>query len=180
MKNSYNKRTFKLAFSAVIAALSVALMMLTSFIPVGTFALPCVAGALVLPVVIEFDKKWALGIYLVSSILSAILAGDKEAVVFFIALFGYYPVIKNIFESKIKNKLAVVLLKLLVFNAAAVAAFFFASLVLKVSADEYTVFGVYVPNLFLLAGNLFFFLYDKALSVFVVFYVRKLRAKLFK
>lgn len=179
MKNNLNNRTFKIAFCAVIAALAVVLMMLTSLVPIGTFAIPCIAGALFVSVVIEFNSKWALGIYLVVSILSVFLAGDKEAAVFFIAFFGYYPILKNLIERKITNKIVLILIKLLIFNAAMVASFFFASFVLGVSAEEYTVFGFYVPYLFLLAGNLFFFLYDRALMLFVVFYVRKISAKLF-
>lgn len=180
MKNTFNNKTFKITFCAVIAALAVVLMMLTTLVPIGTFALPCLAGALFVSVVIEFNAKWALGIYFVVSVLSVFLAGDKEAVVFFIAFFGYYPIVKNVFESKIKNKIVSFILKLLLFNIAVTASFFFASFVLGIPAEEYTVFGVYVPYLFLLAGNIFFLLYDRALTLFVIFYVRKISPKLFK
>ncbi len=180
MKTAANKKTFKIAFCALIAALEVVLMIITTFVPFGTYALPIFAGALSIAVVIEFNCKWALAIYLVVSILSAFLVGDKEAVVFFIALFGYYPIVKNIFESKIKNKAVVLILKLILFNIAAVAAFFFTSFVLGIPAEEYTIFGFYVPYLFLILGNVIFLLYDKALSVLVVYYVKILSPKLFR
>lgn len=179
-KSPVNKKTFKIAYCAVVAAISTAMMMLTSFIPVGTYAIPIFAGALFVSVVVEYNCKWALGIYVVVSILSALLAGDKEAVVFFIALFGYYPILKNILERKIKNMILQWALKLAVFNAAAVAAFFFAGFVLGITAEEYTVFGVYVPYLFLILGNIIFLFYDKALSVIVVFYVRAISPKIFR
>ena len=114
------------------------------------------------------------------SILSSFLAGDKEAVVFFIALFGYYPILKNIFESKIKNKVLVWVLKFAVFNAAAVAAFFFTTFVLGIPAEEYTVFGVYMPYLFLILGNVLFLFYDKSLTVLVMFYVKVISPKIFR
>ena len=172
MKSTKNKKTFKITFCALIAALAVVLMIIT-------YALPIFAGALLIAVVIEFNCKWALGIYLVVSILSAFLVGDKEAVVFFIALFGYYPILKNVFERKIQNKIVVLVLKLVVFNIAAVAAFYFTSFVLGIPAEEYTIFGFYVPYLFLIMGNVIFLLYDKALSALVVYYVRVLSPKLF-
>lgn len=179
-KDPVKKRTFRLAYCSVVAALAVVLMMATSLIPIGTYALPMVAGALLTAIVVEFNCKWALGVYLVVSVLSVFLAGDKEAAVLFIALFGYYPVIKNIFESKIKSKPLVIVLKLILFNIAAVASFFFMGFVLQIPAEEYTVFGFYVPYLFLIFGNIIFLLYDRALTLFVVFYVRTISPKLFK
>ena len=178
-KSPVNKKTFKIAYCAIIAAISTVLMIITSFIPIGTYALPIFAGALLVSIVVEYDCKWAFGTYAVVSVLSAFLAGDKEAVVFFIALFGYYPVLKNIFERRISNKVLQWVLKLAVFNAAAVAAFFFTSFVLGISSEEYTVFGLYVPYLFLIFGNIIFLFYDKALSIIVVFYVRVISPKLF-
>ena len=164
MKSTTNKKTFRIAFCALIAALAVVLMIITTFVPFGTYALPIFAGALLIAVVI----------------LSAFLVGDKEAVVFFIALFGYYPIVKNVFESKVKNKVIVLVLKLILFNIAAVAAFFFTSFVLSISPEEYTIFGFYVPYMFLILGNIVFLLYDKALSVLVVYYVKVLSPKLFR
>ena len=179
-KTSVNKKTFKIAYCALIAAISTVLMLLTSFIPIGTYALPIFAGALLVSIVIEYNCKWALGVYAVVSILSSFLAGDKEAVVFFIALFGYYPILKNIFESNIKNKVPVWVLKFAVFNAAAVAAFFFTTFVLGIPAEEYTVFGIYMPYLFLIFGNVLFLFYDKSLTVLVMFYVKVISPKIFR
>lgn len=178
-KNPVSKKTVRIAFCSVVAALAVVLMLVTSLIPIGTYAIPMFAGALLVSIVIEYDYKWALGVYIVVSALSVFLAGDKEAVVFFVAFFGYYPILKNIFEVKIKNKALIIFLKLAVFNIAAVASFLFTSFVLKISAEEYTVFGVYVPYLFLILGNVIFLLYDRALTIFVVFYVKVISPKLF-
>ena len=178
-KSSVNKKTFKIAYCAIIAAISTVLMIITSFIPIGTYALPIFAGAIFVSVVVEYDCKWAFAVYVVVSVLSAFLATDKEAVVFFIALFGYYPILKNIFENRIKNKVLVWVLKFAVFNAAAIAAFFFTTFVLGISAEEYTVFGMYVPYIFLILGNIIFLFYDKAITIMVVFYVKKISPKIF-
>lgn len=108
------------------------------------------------------------------------LQGIKRQLYFFIALFGYYPILKNIFESKIKNKVLVWVLKFAVFNAAAVAAFFFTTFVLGIPAEEYTVFGIYMPYLFLILGNVLFLFYDKSLTVLVMFYVKVISPKIFR
>lgn len=179
MKSGISKKTFRLVFCAIIAALETVLMLITGIVPVGTYAFPCFAGALTLAVVIEYKWKWALGVFAVAALLSALFAADKEAVLYFIIIFGYYPILKNPVESKIKNKIVQYAVKFAVFNAAAVSSFFIAVRLLSVKPEEFTLFGIYMPLLFLALGNVFFFLYDTALTLFVGIYVRNLRTKLF-
>ena len=167
MKSPVTKPTFKLAFCAIIAALAVVLMLITSIVPVGTYALPCFAGGLLVAVVVEYGAKWALGVYAVVSVLSFFIAGDKEAVLYFAVLFGYYPVLKAFFESKVKSRILQYIFK-------------FAVKLLAVPAEEFTLFGIYMPLAFLAFGNLFFLLYDFALTSFVMLYVRKIREKLLR
>ena len=180
MKSPVTKPTFKLAFCAIIAALAVVLMLITSIVPVGTYALPCFAGGLLVAVVVEYGAKWALGVYAVVSVLSFFIAGDKEAVLYFAVLFGYYPVLKAFFESKVKSRILQYIFKFAVFNAAAVGSFFIAVKLLAVPAEEFTLFGIYMPLAFLAFGHLFFLLYDFALTSFVMLYVRKIRAQLLR
>ncbi len=179
MKNGIQKPTLRIAVCSIISALCVVLMMITTLIPIGTYALPCFAGILIIAVVIEYGIKWALGVFAVVALLSVFLAGDKEAVLYFIALFGYYPILKAFLESKLKSKLVQYLIKLAIFNIAAVGSFYIATLILSISLEEFTLFGVYVPWVFLIVGNIFFVIYDLAISVFVTAYVQKLRDKLF-
>lgn len=179
MKNNGIKTsTLRIAVCAVIAALSLALMLLTSVVPIGTYAFPCFAGIFLSVIVVEFGLKWALLVYLVVSVLSLFLSGDKEAAAFFIMLFGYYPILKNIFERKLKSRGVRIILKLVVFNAAAIAAFFVTMWLLAIPAEEYTIMGVYIPWAFLVAGNIFFIVYDMAVSVFVKQYITRLRGKI--
>ena len=179
MKNGVKNSTFRVAFCGIIAALGLVLMLLTSLVPVGTHAFPCFAGIFIAAVVIEYGWKWGLGVYAVVAVLSLFLAGDKEAVLYFIALFGYYPILKAVFEKNIKNKIILYVLKFAVFNIAAIASFFAAAFLLSISPEEYTLFGVYMPLAFLAFGNVFFLIYDFAVTVFVGQYVVRLRSKFF-
>lgn len=181
--NGIKNSTQRVAMCGVISALSLVLMLLTSIVPIGTYAFPCFAGILLVAIVVEYKWKWAMLVYAVVSILSLFLASDKEAVVYFIMLFGYYPSLKNIIECKFQRKFGKVagyIFKLLIFNAAAVAAFLITTFLLAIPAEEYTIFGVYVPWVFLIIGNIFFVIYDYAVSVFVVQYVCRLRDKIFR
>ena len=177
--NGIKKGTMRIAVCGIVAALSLVFMMMTSLIPIGTYALPCLAGILISCIVVEYGYGWAIGVFCVTAVLSTLLAGDKEAVIYFIALFGYYPILKGAFEFKIKNKVIQYILKFAVFNAAAIGSFFAATWLLSIPSDEFTIFGFYVPWIFLIAGNIFFLLYDYAISVFVTQYVRRLRGKIF-
>lgn len=180
MKNSANRPAKKIAFCGVIAALEVVLMMMTSLIPVGTFAFPCLAGAVSVMIVIEYGWKWALSVFAVVSVLSFFLAGDKEAVLYYTLVFGYYPVYKNVIERCVKSRAFQYVLKFALFNAAAIASFYAATFLLSVPSEEFTFFGVYVPFVFLVAGNVLFLLYDLALSVYINQYVVKFRNIIFK
>lgn len=179
MKKDVKNSTFRIAYCGIISALSLALMMFTSLIPIGTYAFPCFAGIIIASIVIEYGYKWAMSVFLVAGILSVFLAGDKEAVIYFISFFGYYPILKGVIEGKIKNKLIQFFLKFFIFNIAAIASFFVANIILAIPAEEYTLFGVYVPFVFLIIGNIFFFFYDYAVTVFVNQYINKIRKKLF-
>lgn len=176
--NTMQKPAFRLAFCAAVAALETVLMLLTGLVRVGTYAVPCLAGMLTVAVVLEYGCKWAFGVYGVAAVLSFFVSGDKEAVVLFALLFGYYPILKNILERHISQKVILWIVKYALFNAAAVGSFFIATKLMAVPAEEFTLFGIYMPLVFLAFGNLFFLLYDFALTTFVVFYVRKIREKL--
>ena len=117
------KTTFKVTISGVLSALSLVFMMLTSLVPLGTFAFPCMAGIVLMVIVVEAGHKWAWGAFICVSLLSLFLAGDKEAVVYYIMFFGYYPIIKGAIEGKIKTRAVQLVLKYAVFNAAVIGAF---------------------------------------------------------
>ena len=78
----------KLAFCGVMAALSTVLLFLTGVAPVATLALPAIAGCLLIPVVVEAGLPWAFGVYGVCSVLSFLLAPDREAFLFYLLFFG--------------------------------------------------------------------------------------------
>ncbi|MCY1714212.1 hypothetical protein [Caproiciproducens galactitolivorans] len=166
------KKSFRLAFCGIITALCTVLMFLTGLISIGTYALPALSGVLLIAVVIEFGKSWAWPVYIAVSVLSLLLAGDKEAAMLFILFFGYYPILKSQIE-KIHNRATVYLLKFAVFNVSMILGFFIGIQLLSVPKDSFTVRGIYLPWAFLLLGNFVFAVYDYALSLLVVSYFQR-------
>jgi len=165
-------RSIRVAFCGIITAFCTMLMFFTGLIPIGKYALPAFAGIILIVVVIEMGKSWAWSVYTATSILSILLAGDKEAAMLFVLFFGYYPILKSILE-KIRKKYLVLVSKFAVFNSAMIACFFFSIQVLSVPQDSFTLFGIYLPWAFLILGNIAFVLYDYAISTLVVTYYQR-------
>lgn len=169
----------KIALGGLLTALGVVLMFLTGLIPIGTYALPAIAGVLLIVAVIEIGAKWAWMIYAAVAVLSLLFAADKEAALLFVLFFGYYPVLKSFLE-RISNKVLSWISKFAVFNVAVVACFFLAVNFLQLPEDSFTVFGFYLPWAFLILGNAVFLIYDIALSGLVATYVEKLHHRVTK
>ncbi len=175
MKN----KSFRVAFCGLVSALALVFMLSTTIIPVATYAFPCFAGFLLIAVVVEFGEKWALAAYFVISVLSVFLAGDKEAVVYFIAFLGFYPIVKSFIE-RIRSKAVQYVIKYALFTACMIGAFTVCKFILKIPDEEFTVMGFYIPWVFLIAAEIVFFVYDKCVSILVFRYVTSLRNKIFK
>ncbi len=172
-------KSFRVAFCGLMAALALVLMFLTGIVPVGTYAFPIFAGALLASIVVEFGVKWAVAAYAVVSLLALFLAADKEAVVYFIAFFGFYPILKSLIE-RIRSRTVQYVVKYAVFTVCIVGAFLVCKWVLMIPDEEFTFFGVYIPWLFLIVAEVFFIFYDYCVTVLIMNYIMKIRNRIFK
>lgn len=150
------------AVCGMMAALSVVLMFITTFVSVLVYVLPILTGLIVFFVGEFADKKWAAGVFFTTAFLSMILLTDKEAGLTYTLFFGYYPLIKSFLE-KLPKALAWIV-KLVIFNVAAVCIGVLGVVVFGVSAEEYKEFGEFTIPLLLGLANIAFVLYDIAFS----------------
>ncbi len=158
MKN----KTKNTALCGFAAALSVVLMLFTTIVPVFMYVLPIISGLLVLFVSEIVSKKWAVGVYFSTAVLSLLLLTDKEAGLTYTMFFGYYPLIKGGMEKL--NKVFAWLVKLLLFNSAAVAIGWLGVVLFGLSGEEYNELGVLTIPLLLAMANVVFVLYDIMLT----------------
>ena len=154
MKN----KTKNTAVCGLMTALSVVLMMLTTLVPVFMYVLPIVTGLLVLFTADVSNKKWGVGVYFSTAFLSLLLITDKEAALTYALFFGYYSLIKDIIEKL--PKWVAWILKLVLFNLAAVGIGVISFYLFGVSGDEYNEFGKYTIPILLIMANVAFILYD--------------------
>lgn len=166
------KQSSKCALGGIVAALSLVLMMSVAVIPFMTYALPAVAGALIILMVVETDKKWAFGVYSAVAILGMFLVPDKEVSVMYLAFFGYYPILKALIEAKAPAALGWVI-KVGTFVATMVAAYAFMMKFMGITLDDTGEFGNYAIPVLLGMGAVTFVIYDIALTRMVMLYLMK-------
>lgn len=166
------KQSSKCAIGGIVAALSLVLMISVAVIPFLTYALPALAGALIIFIVVEIDKKWAFGVYATVAILGMILVPDKEVAVMYLALFGYYPIFKALIESKFPIVVEWII-KILSFVLTMAGSYYLMMKFMGVTIDETEEWGVMAYPILLGMGAFAFILYDVALTKMISLYIKK-------
>lgn len=173
-----NKKSTQIALGGLSAALCIVVMLCTFMLPFATYALPMLAGVVLIPMAIEMGFTHAFIAYCAVSMLSLIMIPDREAALMFIAFFGYYPIL--LFKlDKIKSRLLRIPLKLFIFNFSLLAAYGVIIFLFRLNyvAEELSHgFGF----ILLLIANIFFPVYERALRVFTALYIHRIRKRLIK
>ena len=171
------KNTKKITFCAIMSALA-AVVMLVSYFPYFTYAVPAVAGLCIMVVVIEIGCKWAFLSYFSSAFL-AFLFAETESKLIYIALFGFYPILKCLIE-KIGKPFAEWIIKFLLFNTCVVTMYFVFSELLMLSFEDMGSLAEYGAIILLILGNIVFVIYDIAVSKLACVYLGRFHAKIQK
>ncbi len=171
------RTSYKVSLGGVVGALSLVLMLLTSIVPFGTFAFPAFAGMMLISIVIELGYSWAFVVYGVVSSISLLMLTDKEAALFYVVFLGFYPIVKGLIE-KIKSRLFQYIIKFVLFNICVIAAFYISINLMGIPKESFNLFGVYLPWVFLILGNIAFIVYDLCVTRIVTFYIIKLHGVL--
>ena len=171
------KNTGKITISAIFSALAVVIM-LTSYFPYLTYAVPAVAGLFIMIIVIELNIKWAILSYL-SSAVFVFLFAETESKFMYIALLGYYPIVKALIE-KIGKAFIEIPIKLILFNISVLAVYLLLADIVGISKEEFGDFGKWGAFMLLGIGNFVFILYDIMVSKIAALYIIKLHPRIKK
>lgn len=158
-----SKRTpaANIALGGILAALAVIIMSMGTLIPVATYVCPMLC-CLVLQLVLKIcGARIAWAWYGAVSLLSLLMAPDKEAAAVFLAL-GYYPIVKPRLDRR-KWKW---LWKGLFFNAVILILYWLLMHIFGFDqlTAEFADMGMILTAVMLLLGNVTFFLLDKLLE----------------
>ncbi len=167
------KQSSKCAVGGIVAALSLVLLISVAIVPFMTYALPAMAGVLIAFTVTEIDKKWALGVYAAVAILGIFLVPDKEVSVMYLALFGYYPVLKSVIEARLKSKTLQLLIKITVFLVTMFVSYFLMIKLMGLKIEDMEELGKWAVPILLGTGLVAFLMYDFAVSKMILLYEMK-------
>ncbi len=178
-RQSSRRASMLAAFCGMAAGLSLVIMVLGGLLQIATFAAPLIAGALLLPVRVEFGRKAAWGTWLVAAALSLLLAPDKESAFFYIFV-GWWPIVKFDLDQRLKRPGLRFLLKLLFFTAdiAAMYALLFFAVGLPQLREELQTASTWASAAFIVLAVICLLLYDFLLKPLSVIYAVKLRPRL--
>lgn len=164
------KRSKLIAFSGILSALSVVIIFLGTVISVFAYVAPILSGLVLILAINNIDKKSALLIYAVVSVITVILMPDKECSLTYIFFFGYYPIIKPRLQG-IKSTVLRVLLKLIIFNFGIVESQLICFYIFGIPFDD--IFGKWGIAILLILANVILLVYDRLLDLINVIYMKK-------
>lgn len=173
-----HKTSKQIALGGLSAALCIVIMMTTALIPFATYALPALAGILLIPIAVEFGISTAWITYSAVSLLSILMVPDRETALMFIAFFGYYPFLKLKLDT-VKLRLVRIFLKLAIFNitiSASYMALIWVFGLYYLAGELQGGFGIVL----LVIGNIFFPVYERALKNVTLLYYHRIRKTLFR
>lgn len=158
-----NKRTpaADIALGGILAALAVVIMAMGTLIPVATYSCPVLCIVLLEAVRRQCGNRIGWAWYGAVSILSALMAPDKEAAAVFWAI-GYYPMVKPWMDKR-KGKW---LWKAALFNGVILLLYWLLMHILGMAqlAAEFSEMGTVLTLVLLVLGNVTFFLLDRILE----------------
>lgn len=151
---------------AVLTALGVLLLFLTSVVPSAHLALIAVASFPVCAALMMYGYGWAAGVFAVTAVLGFLLFPGTAALGYAL-FFGWYPIAKSLLE-RLRSKTAGYALKLVLY-ACAFAAYWFLARALFSGLD-----GVLPWYWLLIIGAAVFAVYDWCYSLLIRFYIEKI------
>ena len=154
-------KAYPIALGGMLAAAAVVLMSIGTIIPIATYAAPVLCMLVGQMVLKLCGSRIAWAWYGAVTVLSLLLAPDKEAAAVF-AVLGYYPVVK----PKLEKKKLSWLWKGLLFNSVILLTYWLLMHLFGFDqlASEFGEMGIAMTALLLLLGNVTFFLLDKLLE----------------
>ncbi|MBR3970320.1 MAG: hypothetical protein IKJ87_04505 [Ruminococcus sp.] len=172
------KVSYRVALGGIVSALCLLCMFLAGIMPLFYLILPMAAGMLLMIIAEEVSVGWAWLTYLAVDILSLLITADKESALVFIMLFGHYPMVRLMIE-KLKFKPLKYILKGLIFNVCAVSFFLVTVFIFGIDQmmTDMEELGQFGGAVFLILGNIVFWLYDFNLGAIYVLYLKQLLPK---
>ena len=173
------KKSFEIALGGIVTAFSVILVLLGN-IPLGEYLGPTFAGILLAWAVIEMGTVPSVCIFVACSLLSFLLSGNKEPAVLYALFFGYFPILKDVLQRRVKWRALRWVIKFAVFNAAMVGAYLLLIYVFGLPIEEMQGLGKYTVFVLLAGGNVLMVVIDFCIEKLSALYKLKWQKRIWK
>ena len=173
------RKSRNISLAGILTALCVVCLAIGAFIQTLDLTAAALGSIIILIALIELGKKWAWGVFAASSLLSVLILPYKLPCVVFALFSGFYPILKENL-NRIPKKWLSYTARIGIFNIALALIGIVSVFLLK--ADITAQYGelVYLAVAgFILLANITFILFDFALERIAVYYIRKIRPKVF-
>jgi len=168
MNNSLSN-TKRIAFNGIIAALTVIALFAASVLPTSRLSLYALSSFFSAVIIIEFGIRNGWIFYISSCLLALIIVPNKIEVLPYIIFFGVYGIIKFYIE-KLGKIVVEYFLKLAFFNISMFTAIFFIKQVFVESIRINFPWWVII-----ILFEIVFIVYDYIYTLFIQYYVKKLK-----
>ncbi len=169
------KKSFTIAFSALISALCVCLMLLVRVVTYIDYSVTLICGLLMAVIVVECGIKWALASCVVVSLLGLLLGGTESAILF-ACFFGYYSVLKPYIERL--PKILEYTVKLILFNAVIIALYAIINLLIAPIDQISFLSPIMTSAVLLVLANFVFIIYDIVFDRVISLYFVKIHPRI--
>ncbi len=156
----------RLARLAILGAIGVVTLLLASVLPAGRLALVAVSSLPVCITLMCYGVKWSVGVFAVTAALGALLYPGAAAVMY-AAFFGFYPIAKSLFE-RLHSTVWCWVGKYALYTAAFAVYWMLARALFSFTGRELSWYVLYP------LGAAVFFLYDRAYTSLIRYYLVKL------
>lgn len=163
-----NDNVRRIAYASMFVAISVVVCVIAGIFQTMSLAITALAGIIAAISLLLCGFKYSLLVYIATSILAIFLVPNKECAVYYILLFGHYPMTK-LFIERMGKSFVSWLVKIITANVLYVAEMLVAAYVLRV----YEVVGTTLFLITLVLFNVVFVLYDICITRVMVAFVLK-------
>ncbi len=173
------RKSRNISLAGILTALCVVCLAIGAFIQTLDLTAAALGSIIILIAFIELGKKWAWGVFAASALLSVLILPYKLPCVVFALFSGFYPILKENL-NRIPKKWLSYTARIVTFNLALALIGTISIFLLKTDiSSQYGEFVYIAVAGFILLANITFILFDLALERIAVYYIRKIRPKVF-
>lgn len=172
----FHRTAHRVSLTAMFASMSLLFLYMASVLPTGRIAMYFLSSVFVMGLVIEEEIGLAVLMYIGVSLMSLLLMPNILRVLPYVFFFGHYGIGKFFIQTRIKDKVAAYIVKLLYYNVALALVYLLAQQIIF----EDIPFATTTFWLFVVLAEVAFVIYDFLYDKVTTYYFNNLRRLLMK